>query len=219
MAAYTACINQSNTAVQAVLEQPCLTGGRTGTVRPKQETTGRTDLSDRSRLVLCDRSQELIGQACPTRRQNMQSTDSENCTDVDDGMLVDLESEEEGFFRITKPLSGPSAVMILSEMHGTIGKRVTSVETFAQDEPLPEPSHNHYLQEFKQFRLILTLWKNKAVISKLGYLFKICWTWIIEWDDQEDQEDVKFQIRSAKRKDELHALAATCGSQINASIE
>ncbi|PLW45686.1 hypothetical protein PCASD_07092 [Puccinia coronata f. sp. avenae] len=66
---HTAGINRSNTAVRAVLEQPCSTGGRTGTVRPKQEPTGRTDLSDRSRLVLCDRSQELIGQACPTRRQ------------------------------------------------------------------------------------------------------------------------------------------------------
>ncbi|PLW37210.1 hypothetical protein PCASD_15359 [Puccinia coronata f. sp. avenae] len=69
----TAGINQSNTAVRAVLEQPCLIGGQTGTVRPKQEPTGRTDLSDRSRLVLCDRSQELIGQACPTRRQVLRS--------------------------------------------------------------------------------------------------------------------------------------------------
>ncbi|PLW19585.1 hypothetical protein PCANC_14958 [Puccinia coronata f. sp. avenae] len=69
----TAGINQSNTAVRAVLEQPCSTGGRTGTVQPKQEPTGRTDLSDRSRLVLCDRSQELIGQACPTRRQVLRS--------------------------------------------------------------------------------------------------------------------------------------------------
>ncbi|PLW29091.1 hypothetical protein PCASD_19744, partial [Puccinia coronata f. sp. avenae] len=66
-------INRSNTAVQAVLKQPCSTGGRTGTVRPKQEPTGWTDLSDRSRLVLCDRSQELIGQACPTRRQVLRS--------------------------------------------------------------------------------------------------------------------------------------------------
>ncbi|PLW26759.1 hypothetical protein PCANC_12479 [Puccinia coronata f. sp. avenae] len=71
--ASTAGINRSNTAVRAVLEQPCSTGGRTGTVRPKQEPTGRTDLSDRSRLVLCDRSQELIGQACPTRRQVLRS--------------------------------------------------------------------------------------------------------------------------------------------------
>ncbi|PLW30535.1 hypothetical protein PCASD_22082 [Puccinia coronata f. sp. avenae] len=69
----TAGINRLNTAVRAVLEQPCSTGGRTGTVRPKQEPTGRTDLSDRSRLVLCDRSQELIGQACPTRRQVLRS--------------------------------------------------------------------------------------------------------------------------------------------------
>ncbi|PLW33604.1 hypothetical protein PCASD_15754 [Puccinia coronata f. sp. avenae] len=54
---------------RGVLKQPSSTGGRTGTVRPKQEPTGQIDLSDRSRLVLCDRSQELIGQACPTRRQ------------------------------------------------------------------------------------------------------------------------------------------------------
>ncbi|PLW38427.1 hypothetical protein PCASD_10371 [Puccinia coronata f. sp. avenae] len=65
----TAGINQSNTAARAVLEQPCSTGGRTDTVRPKREPTGRTDLSDWSWLVLCNRSQELIGQACPTRRQ------------------------------------------------------------------------------------------------------------------------------------------------------
>ncbi|PLW50511.1 hypothetical protein PCASD_01417 [Puccinia coronata f. sp. avenae] len=69
----TAGINRSNTAVRAVLEQPCLTSGRTGTVRPKREPPGRTDLSDRSRLVLSDRSQELIGQACPTRRQVLRS--------------------------------------------------------------------------------------------------------------------------------------------------
>ncbi|PLW40166.1 hypothetical protein PCANC_18257 [Puccinia coronata f. sp. avenae] len=71
--ALTAGINRSNTAARAVLEQPCSTGVRTDTVRPKQEPTGRTDLSDRSRLVLCNRSQELIGQACPTRRQVLRS--------------------------------------------------------------------------------------------------------------------------------------------------
>ncbi|PLW27509.1 hypothetical protein PCANC_27708 [Puccinia coronata f. sp. avenae] len=70
---HTAGINRSNTAVRAVLEQPCSTSGRTGTVRPKREPTGWTDLSDRSRLVLSDRSQELIGQACPTRRQVLRS--------------------------------------------------------------------------------------------------------------------------------------------------
>ncbi|PLW04633.1 hypothetical protein PCANC_28541 [Puccinia coronata f. sp. avenae] len=56
-----------------LLEQPCSTGGRTDTVQPKREPTGRTDLSDRSRLFLCNRSQELIGQACPTRRQVLRS--------------------------------------------------------------------------------------------------------------------------------------------------
>ncbi|PLW51254.1 hypothetical protein PCANC_04280 [Puccinia coronata f. sp. avenae] len=39
----TAGINRSNTAVRAVLEQPCLTGGRTGTDQPG---TDRTYLSD-----------------------------------------------------------------------------------------------------------------------------------------------------------------------------
>ncbi|PLW18832.1 hypothetical protein PCANC_06646 [Puccinia coronata f. sp. avenae] len=58
---------------QKALYKPCSTGGRTDTVRPKREPTGRTDLSDRSRLVLCNRSQELIGQACPTRRQMLRS--------------------------------------------------------------------------------------------------------------------------------------------------
>ncbi|PLW11361.1 hypothetical protein PCASD_24325, partial [Puccinia coronata f. sp. avenae] len=70
---HTAGINRSNTAARAVLKKPCLTGGRTGTVQPKQEPTGWTDLSNRSRLVLCNRSQELIGQACPTRRQVLRS--------------------------------------------------------------------------------------------------------------------------------------------------
>ncbi|PLW05714.1 hypothetical protein PCASD_26118 [Puccinia coronata f. sp. avenae] len=70
---FTAGINRSNTAAQAVLKQPCSTGGWTDTVQPKREPTGRTDLSDRSRLVLCNRSQELIGQACPTRRQVLRS--------------------------------------------------------------------------------------------------------------------------------------------------
>ncbi|PLW09740.1 hypothetical protein PCANC_25019 [Puccinia coronata f. sp. avenae] len=50
----TAGINRLNTAVRAVLEQPCLTGGRTGTVRP---VVGQA-LSDRS---TCRR----VGQACP----------------------------------------------------------------------------------------------------------------------------------------------------------
>ncbi|PLW49856.1 hypothetical protein PCANC_07088 [Puccinia coronata f. sp. avenae] len=69
----TAGINRLNTAAQAVLKKPCSTGGRTDTVQPKQEPTGRTDLSDRSWLVLCKRSQELIRQACPTRRQVLRS--------------------------------------------------------------------------------------------------------------------------------------------------
>jgi hypothetical protein len=43
---HTAGINWSNTAVRAVLEQPCLTGGRTGTVRPKHLPAGRTGLSN-----------------------------------------------------------------------------------------------------------------------------------------------------------------------------
>ncbi|PLW37711.1 hypothetical protein PCANC_17158 [Puccinia coronata f. sp. avenae] len=43
----TAGIDWSNTAGQAVLKQPCLTGDRTGTVRPKPVPAGRTGLSVR----------------------------------------------------------------------------------------------------------------------------------------------------------------------------
>ncbi|PLW52016.1 hypothetical protein PCASD_02091 [Puccinia coronata f. sp. avenae] len=67
------CNKDGSSDPELLLEQPCSTGGRTDTVRPKREPTGRTDLSDRSRLVLCNRSQELIGQACPTRRQVLRS--------------------------------------------------------------------------------------------------------------------------------------------------
>ncbi|PLW27097.1 hypothetical protein PCANC_26339 [Puccinia coronata f. sp. avenae] len=70
----TAGINRSNTAVQAVLEQPCLTGGRTGTVRPKHLPPGRTGLSnqflgpvaqDQPGLVAQDQPGP-VGQICPT---------------------------------------------------------------------------------------------------------------------------------------------------------
>ncbi|PLW24954.1 hypothetical protein PCASD_24231 [Puccinia coronata f. sp. avenae] len=50
----TAGINRLNTAVRAVLEQPCSTGGRTGTVRP---VVGQA-LSDQSTC-------RQVGQACP----------------------------------------------------------------------------------------------------------------------------------------------------------
>ncbi|PLW33667.1 hypothetical protein PCANC_23083 [Puccinia coronata f. sp. avenae] len=51
----TAGINQSNTAVRAVLKQPCLTGGPAG--------TGRTNLSDQLALA-------LVGQCPSDHRSN-----------------------------------------------------------------------------------------------------------------------------------------------------
>ncbi|PLW55183.1 hypothetical protein PCANC_03258 [Puccinia coronata f. sp. avenae] len=62
----TAGINRSNTAVQAVLGQPCLTGGRTGTVRPKHLPPGRTGLSDQFLGPVAQDQPGPVGQICPT---------------------------------------------------------------------------------------------------------------------------------------------------------
>ncbi|PLW22514.1 hypothetical protein PCASD_20021 [Puccinia coronata f. sp. avenae] len=63
---YTAGINRSNTAVQAVLEQPCSTGGRTGTVLPKHLPPGRTGLSDQFLGPVAQDQPGPVGQICPT---------------------------------------------------------------------------------------------------------------------------------------------------------
>ncbi|PLW30769.1 hypothetical protein PCASD_15414 [Puccinia coronata f. sp. avenae] len=62
----TAGINRSNTAVRAVLELPCLTGGRTGTVRPKHLPPGRTGLSDQFLGPVAQDQPGPVGQICPT---------------------------------------------------------------------------------------------------------------------------------------------------------
>ncbi|PLW22559.1 hypothetical protein PCASD_16138 [Puccinia coronata f. sp. avenae] len=62
----TAGINRSNTAVRAVLEQPCSTGGRTGTVRPKHLPAGRTGLSDQFLGPVAQDQPGPVGQICPT---------------------------------------------------------------------------------------------------------------------------------------------------------
>ncbi|PLW25730.1 hypothetical protein PCANC_25519 [Puccinia coronata f. sp. avenae] len=62
----TAGINRSNTAVQAVLEQPCLTGGRTGTVRRKHLPAGWTGLSDQFLGPVAQDQPGPVGQICPT---------------------------------------------------------------------------------------------------------------------------------------------------------
>ncbi|PLW27024.1 hypothetical protein PCASD_24602 [Puccinia coronata f. sp. avenae] len=63
---HTAGINRSNTAVRAVLEQPCSTGGRTGTVRPKHLPAGRTGLSDQFLGPVAQDQPGPVGQICPT---------------------------------------------------------------------------------------------------------------------------------------------------------
>ncbi|PLW37122.1 hypothetical protein PCASD_13915 [Puccinia coronata f. sp. avenae] len=63
---HTAGINRSNTAVQAVLKQPCSTGGRTGTVRPKHLPAGRTGLSDQFLGPVAQDQPGPVGQICPT---------------------------------------------------------------------------------------------------------------------------------------------------------
>ncbi|PLW04519.1 hypothetical protein PCANC_28801 [Puccinia coronata f. sp. avenae] len=63
---HTAGINRSNTAVRAVLEQPCSTGGRTGTVQPKHLPAGRTGLSDQFLGPVAQDQSGPVGQICPT---------------------------------------------------------------------------------------------------------------------------------------------------------
>ncbi|PLW06294.1 hypothetical protein PCANC_27650, partial [Puccinia coronata f. sp. avenae] len=62
----TAGINRLNTAVRAVLKQPCSTGGRTGTVRPKHLPPGRTGLSDQFLGPVAQDQPGPVGQICPT---------------------------------------------------------------------------------------------------------------------------------------------------------
>ncbi|PLW36723.1 hypothetical protein PCASD_08716 [Puccinia coronata f. sp. avenae] len=62
----TAGNNRSNTAVRAVLEQPCSTGGWTGTVRPKHLPAGRTGLSDQLLGPVGQDQLGPVGQICPT---------------------------------------------------------------------------------------------------------------------------------------------------------
>ncbi|PLW34291.1 hypothetical protein PCANC_17682 [Puccinia coronata f. sp. avenae] len=62
----TAGNNRLNTAVRAVLEQPCSTGGRTGTVRPKHLPAGRTGLSDQFLGPVGQDQPGPVGQICLT---------------------------------------------------------------------------------------------------------------------------------------------------------
>ncbi|PLW24063.1 hypothetical protein PCASD_14493 [Puccinia coronata f. sp. avenae] len=134
---HTAGINRSNTAVRAVLKQPCLTGGWTGTVQPKQEPTGRTDLSDRSRLVLCDRSQELIGQACPTRRQVLCSSGAQ--TAVFDWLMPAVQVAARSPQLLTSPrLRVPSSTNFASNEPST-----AVVRELPQDQTTVTPPLNH----------------------------------------------------------------------------
>ncbi|PLW24812.1 hypothetical protein PCASD_26536 [Puccinia coronata f. sp. avenae] len=59
--------------VRAVLEQPCLTGGRTGTVRPKHLPAGRTGLSDQFLGPVGQDQPGPVGQICPTSWLSLRS--------------------------------------------------------------------------------------------------------------------------------------------------
>ncbi|PLW31973.1 hypothetical protein PCANC_21988 [Puccinia coronata f. sp. avenae] len=69
----TAGINRSNTAVRAVLKQPCSTGGWTGTVRPKHLPAGRTGLSDQFLGPVAQDQPGPVGQICPTSWLSLRS--------------------------------------------------------------------------------------------------------------------------------------------------
>ncbi|PLW57741.1 hypothetical protein PCANC_01428 [Puccinia coronata f. sp. avenae] len=59
--------------VRAVLEQPCSTGGRTGTVRPKHLPAGRTGLSDQFLGPIAQDQPGPVGQICPTSWLSLRS--------------------------------------------------------------------------------------------------------------------------------------------------
>ncbi|PLW46657.1 hypothetical protein PCASD_03701 [Puccinia coronata f. sp. avenae] len=69
----TAGINRLNTAVRAVLKQPCSTGGQTGTVRPKHLPAGRTGLSDQFLGPVAQDQPGPVGQICPTSWVSLRS--------------------------------------------------------------------------------------------------------------------------------------------------
>ncbi|PLW23385.1 hypothetical protein PCASD_11891 [Puccinia coronata f. sp. avenae] len=73
IARFTAGINRSNTAVRAVLEQPCSTGGRTGTVQPKHLPAGRTGLSNQFLGPIAQDQPGPVGQICPTSWLSLRS--------------------------------------------------------------------------------------------------------------------------------------------------
>ncbi|PLW26988.1 hypothetical protein PCANC_24621, partial [Puccinia coronata f. sp. avenae] len=58
---------------RAVLEQPCSTGGRTGTVRPKHLPAGRTGLSDQFLGPVAQDQPGPVGQICPTSWLSLRS--------------------------------------------------------------------------------------------------------------------------------------------------
>ncbi|PLW47994.1 hypothetical protein PCANC_09375 [Puccinia coronata f. sp. avenae] len=59
--------------LRAVLEQPCSTGGRTGTVRPKHLPAGRTGLSDQFLGPVAQDQPGPVGQICPTSWLSLRS--------------------------------------------------------------------------------------------------------------------------------------------------
>ncbi|PLW23990.1 hypothetical protein PCASD_11003 [Puccinia coronata f. sp. avenae] len=59
--------------IRAVLEQPCSTGGRTGTVRPKHLPAGRTGLSDQFLGPVAQDQPGPVRQICPTSWLSLRS--------------------------------------------------------------------------------------------------------------------------------------------------
>ncbi|PLW17757.1 hypothetical protein PCANC_09064 [Puccinia coronata f. sp. avenae] len=121
----------------------------------------------------------------------------------------------------TYPCPDPElTTKIISEMHRTIGKAMSAAETIGLEAPQPEPSHDRQLKEFKQFRSNRILWKTKAVIHQnLCDLLETFGMWLLEWDRQEDREDVEFQTKSAETGRELSALAVSARIEIDAVLE
>ncbi|PLW33983.1 hypothetical protein PCANC_16387 [Puccinia coronata f. sp. avenae] len=136
----TAGINRSNTAVRAVLEQPCSTGGRTGTVRPKHLPAGRTGLSDQFLGPVAQDQPGPVGQICPTSWLSLRS-DSVRPTTGRTRLF-----EHRSSSRVRPVNAGSEATLVLG--HSPIVESENSNSTLRHPTPEAQAPPHHFRNHF-----------------------------------------------------------------------
>ncbi|PLW26061.1 hypothetical protein PCANC_20984 [Puccinia coronata f. sp. avenae] len=97
---------------------------------------------------------------------------------------------------------------ILSDMHSTTSSIISALDIVTWTPPIPDPSNDHRLQDFKQFRTTCLLQKTKRIIHHdLWRLLYTCAEWVLAWDDQGDPKDTASQTRSANTRNRISRLA------------